>query len=515
MWAYCRVSTTKEEQEESLDAQATWAQEFARAKHCELIVVREQASAKTTVGRPRFNAMMADLAALPKGRRPQFLVVTSLDRLSRNTRDTLNVIEALRELNVTLFQRGLGPITAEDFPRLAALVGMSLAGEAENYARSLRMLQSWDKRRAEGKPTSNKVPYGLQLRGGRDVIIPESGAWVLHAFEWYASGTGMYKIARWFAEGAPDHTWLTSKIDENGERIAKTRKATKWESNRIRKLLEQKRYRETIVPADLFKQVHERLSKTPRRGSRRIREYPLSGAMVCEGCRRHLHGVASGGYMQRTMADGTIVHWMDSEARRRYYECYICRYRHNAARLEAEFFSVIGTLHADDAMLNEWVAQPRLHRSASVAMRRELARLEIETSDEQEAKRRDRVFDLALAAKLDESELRRQLERIKGDVATKRERAAVLRDQLAATLTAKRTVAVARDLLQSFHVLYEQATYEQKRELLSAVSDALGGVTVSATGLHWAHRNGENTGSNRRSKGPRGQSKPKRQSASA
>jgi DNA invertase Pin-like site-specific DNA recombinase len=203
LWAYCRVSTTKEEQEESLDAQAGWAEELAREKRCKLHVVREQASAKTTIGRPRFNAMMADLAGLPKAQRPQYLMITALDRLSRNTRDTLNVIEALRELKVTLYERGLGPITAEDFPRLAALVGMSLAGEAENYARSVRMRQSREKRRAEGKPTSNKVPYRLQLRGGRDVVVPDSGAWVLRAFQWYGTnGLGMYKIARRFAEGA-------------------------------------------------------------------------------------------------------------------------------------------------------------------------------------------------------------------------------------------------------------------------------------------------------------------------
>jgi hypothetical protein len=60
---------------------------------------------------------------------------------------------------------------------------MSLAGEAENYGRSIRMKQSWAKRRAEGKPTSNKVPYGLQLLGGRDTIIPENAAWVLMAFQ--------------------------------------------------------------------------------------------------------------------------------------------------------------------------------------------------------------------------------------------------------------------------------------------------------------------------------------------
>jgi DNA invertase Pin-like site-specific DNA recombinase len=71
-WAYCRVSTTKDEQEESLEAQAAWAERFAREQGATLRIVREQASAKTTVGRPRFNAMMAELGALPKARRPEY-----------------------------------------------------------------------------------------------------------------------------------------------------------------------------------------------------------------------------------------------------------------------------------------------------------------------------------------------------------------------------------------------------------------------------------------------------------
>ena len=273
-------------------------------------MVEERASAKTTIGRPKFNQMMSELGALsPKGR-PQYLLVTALDRLSRSTRDTLNVIEALRELKITLYQRGLGPVTVEDFPRLAALVGMSLAGEAENYGRSIRMKQSWAKRRAEGKPTSNKVPYGLQLLGGRDTLIPESAAWVLKAFQWYAS------------DGAPEHTWLTSRIAENGERIRKTRSATKWEANRIRKLLEMKRYRGTAVPIELFDKVQRRLAQTPRTGSQRVREYPLTAAMVCQGCGRHLHGVASGGYKAKKVPGGKSIRVHHPEKRVRYYECY-------------------------------------------------------------------------------------------------------------------------------------------------------------------------------------------------
>jgi DNA invertase Pin-like site-specific DNA recombinase len=89
LWAYCCVSTTKEEHEESLETQQTWAGEFARERGVGILVVREQTSAKTTLGRPRFNARMTELAALLKSRRPEILLVTSLDRLSRSTRYTL------------------------------------------------------------------------------------------------------------------------------------------------------------------------------------------------------------------------------------------------------------------------------------------------------------------------------------------------------------------------------------------------------------------------------------------
>src|SRR5690242_20365425 len=128
LWAYCRVSTSKEEQEESLESQESWARSFASEQGSTVRVFRERASAKTTIGRPIFQGMMAELASLSKSHRQATIVVTALDRLSRSLRDTLNVVETLRELNVTLYQRGLGAIASETFPQKAALAGMSLAG---------------------------------------------------------------------------------------------------------------------------------------------------------------------------------------------------------------------------------------------------------------------------------------------------------------------------------------------------------------------------------------------------
>jgi len=482
------VSTRKEEQEESLEAQEAWARDFAAKNGAAVHVIGERASAKSTVGRPLFNRMIADLAALPKADRPELLLVTALDRLSRSTRDTLNVIEALREFRVTLFQRNIGPITAEEFPKLAALVGMSLAGEAENYGRSIRTKQMWDKRRAEGKPASNKVPYGLQLRGGWDIPIPESAAWVLRAFEMYAAGIGSYTIANEFVKGAPPHTWLTTRFDEAGERIKKTRAATKWESNRITKLLVQRRYRGTIVPNELFDKVQERLSKTPRPGNARKREYPLGAALVCAGCNRHLHGEASGGQTTKRRANGKLKRY--TRERTRYYGCHVCNYRFNAELLEGQFFQEIGELRASERLLQKWVDAPTVDKRHAAVIAKEVKQLTDESSESAEAIHRDRVFDAVVSADLGHVEVRRQLERVQKIFAEKRGRLSLLRQQIAGVQMSTRSLERARLLLASFRELYDVADYEKKRELVAALVEALGGLTIDRGGLRWKLKNG-------------------------
>jgi len=183
------------------------------------------------------------------------------------------------------------------------------------------------------------------------------------------------------------------------------------------------------------------------------------------------------------MADGSRKRY--PATRMRYYECYICRYKLNAERLEAEFFAKIGDLDADDATLRRWVDAPRIGTRERAALVKELQQLETQSSEGEEKARRDRAFDLALDARLDEAELRRQLQRITDDFAAKRERVRALRENLESSTMAERSVEKARELLRSFHRLYAKATYEQKRELAAAVADALGGVTVSAEGLRW------------------------------
>jgi hypothetical protein len=253
---------------------------------------------------------------------------------------------------------------------------------------------------------------------------------------------------------------------------------------RIKKMLVLKRYRGTAVSEELFDPVQERIAKTPRTGNRRVCEYALAAGMLCSGCDRHLHGVAIGGYTARMNAKGERVRYHRPERRQRYYVCFICLYRLNAEKLEEAFFEKKGDLDADDAMLQPWIDSPPL-RTRERAAAKDVAHLEAQSTEGEEKKRRDLAFDIALEARFGEAELRRQLERITTDFAARCEPARAIREGLVSNAAAERTVAHARNLLRSFQKIYAAATYEQKREIVAAVAEALGGLTVAKDGLRW------------------------------
>lgn len=484
VWAYCRVSTRKEEQEDSLDEQCARATAFASERHLELRLFSEQASAKSITGRPVISSLLAELEALAVRNRPKYLFVTALDRLSRDMVDGMYVGRMLRSLKVTLFVSGRGEVRLDTFAERALFVGESMGGDAENEAKSKRSRDSWDRRRREGKPTSNKVPYGLQLVGERDVPIPESAEWVRKAFEWYAQGDGSHVIGKRMQGHAPPHTWLTTRIGEDGQRIEKTRAGTHWEALRVTKLLRQRRYRGTIVEPELFDAVNERLADIPKAGSRRIREYPLSGAMRCAGCGRHLHGRATGKSSSKLLADGTRKVYKKEPTR--YYACVVCDYMVNAERIERQFFSNIGNLVGDPALLRRWIATPKAGVVDSASLKRELKKLQADVADEAMQAQRDKLFSLAMTASVSEVEFKRQMNRLDTEATESLAKIAEIRKKLGTQDKDSKTIEYAASLLSRFHELYERAPYDLKRELAGSLAQALGGVQVGREGLRWS-----------------------------
>lgn len=477
-WAYCRVSTTKDEQELSLEEQIAWAKAYGKANDLHIRIFSEKASAKTIVQRPIIVSMLQALREAPPESKPALIIATSFDRLARDVFDSFTLFGTLREASVEVFVRDGGAMKMQSPVDAAILFGRAFGGHAENQARSDRMKASWERRRREGKPTSNKMPYGLQLLDERDTPVPETSSWVRRAFEWYADGNGMMTIARRM-EHAPDHRVLTSKIGPDGERIVRERQ-TLWEPNRVRKLLEQRRYRGLVVSEELFDQVQALMATKPRTSNVRKSEYPLSGSMECVKCGRNLHGHATGG-STRQLANGETKRYHHYV---RYYACTVCRYMLNAERIEAQFFDKLATLSANEALLETWVVSE--HSSSIPELSDELNALQKAIDPKRLDRARARVWEIAMANKsLPTDELDRQLARMTKDEQTARERIGEIQAFISSASTRQRTIDYARSLLTNFRQLFNAGSYEEKREICLAVSEALGGITTSPEGIHW------------------------------
>jgi len=483
-WAYCRVSTMKDEQEMSMEEQTRWAREFAHERGLQLVIFEERASAKSIHGRKEFIRMMSELIALPKERRPALLLATSADRFARNMGDAILSERALRESGVSLYLRDCGgSLQTDTFAGQATLVAMSMGSQAENEARSNRAKASWERRRREGKPTSNKAPYGLQLRDERDEPVEGSCDWVRFVFESYASGVGMPTIARRLSGGAPPHRTLTYAAD--GKPVERVRYPV-WEPNRVRKLLEQHRYRDVVVDAATFDRVQALLAKRPHVKQKRVFEYPLTGAIKCANCNRSFHGHATGANRKKRLANGQIAIY-DHVKRVRYYQCNVCCYMINADLMEAWFRGDIRTLAADDALLTRWVSGEPVGPKVRT-LRREIAALKRETDPELIAKSKTAAWALALAGAHAGADLDRQLAHIDRQVAEKGARLEQLARSLHADQKVKRDISQARELLGNFWALYEAAAYNQKRELVQNLVCSLGGATATKDGLSWARQ---------------------------
>lgn len=460
-----------------MDEQVRWAKEAAAAAGAAIRLFEERASAKTIVSRPECSRL---LSLMEDGEEPlpEMLLATSFDRLSRDVTDTLVLARSLRTTGIRLLIRDRGIVPMETFADQAALVGQAMGGHAENDAKSARSRASWERRRREGKPTSNKVPYGLQLKAERDVPAPDSSEWVQRAFEWYASGLGMHTIALRMQSGAPSHRTLSTRLDSDGNRIVRERTPV-WEPNRVKKMLVQPRYRGTIVEPEMYDQVQDLLRSKPRWNNSQKFEYPLSGAIKCAGCGRAFHGHATGGMTTRRMADGSRRKYVRSK-RVRYYACTVCHFMINADTLESWFRDSICKIQARPELLEKWV---KSKHPGNVNAHAEIERLQKIAGSFDE--RRRRAWELALDNEVVAEDLPRQLRAINAEEQETKARLADLLNSQTLDIEHQRTVQRARKLLQQFWQLYDTASYEQQRELSATLAAALGGATADKSGLFW------------------------------
>lgn len=316
--AYCRVSTTLEQQESSYEAQVSYYTEKIKSNpNWKLagIYADDGKSATNTKKRDDFNAMIEDCMA----GKIDMVITKSVSRFARNTVDSLQNIRKLKEKNIAVFFEKEGVNTLEGTGELLITI---LSSQAQEESRNLSENTRWGLvRRFENGVVSvnhNKFLGYTKDKNGELVIVPEEAELVRRIFRLYLEGNSVIQI---------------KKILES-EGITTVTGGTKWWDSTITKMLSNEKYmgdvlqqktytidfltkkrvkndgivpqyyieddHEAIIPKELYYQVQEEkarrasLSKTAaarrakqeqeKEKSKYSSKFALSDIMVCKEC---------------------------------------------------------------------------------------------------------------------------------------------------------------------------------------------------------------------------------------
>lgn len=194
--AYCRVSTSHEEQQNSFDAQIRHYKSFIEA-HPEWVLAGiyadEGISGKSKENRKEFLRMIKDA----ENKKIDLIITKSISRFARNTTDCIEAVRLLKSLGVgVLFEKeNINTLSAE-----SELILTILSSIAEEELASLSQNIRWSnqKRFKQGKVqlvTERFMGYDRDGKGGL-VINEEQAAVVRKVFDYYISGLGITKVAR-------------------------------------------------------------------------------------------------------------------------------------------------------------------------------------------------------------------------------------------------------------------------------------------------------------------------------
>lgn len=191
--AYCRVSSSSDDQLHSFAAQVQYYTKFIRSNdQMELVDIYadEGLTGTKTAKRDEFNRMVADCK---KGRIDRVLT-KSLSRFARNTADALMYARILRENGVSiLFEKENIDTAFMSSELLLALSGAQAQEESISISKNMRW--SIERRMKNGTFLASSTPYGYKLENRKFVIADDEAKIVRWIFDSYLSGMGKKEIA--------------------------------------------------------------------------------------------------------------------------------------------------------------------------------------------------------------------------------------------------------------------------------------------------------------------------------
>ena len=191
--AYCRVSSDSSDQLHSYAAQIRkYTTKISEHDGWELVDIYadESVTGTRTDKREDFNRMLSDCR---KGRIDKILV-KSISRFARNTKDCLTALRELTALGVTVFFEKENISTETLTSELMVSVFGALAQE-ESISIGKNQRISYQRRMERGEFITCCAPFGYQLVDGKDLVIDKKEAEIVRwIFDSYLSGCSTTQI---------------------------------------------------------------------------------------------------------------------------------------------------------------------------------------------------------------------------------------------------------------------------------------------------------------------------------
>lgn len=300
---YCRVSTEKDDQVNSLEAQRRYFEEYIEQQSdwaLFRIYADEGITGTSTIKRERFRRMISDAH---EGKF-QLIVTKEVSRFSRNILDTIAYTRELKALGVGVLFMNDGISTLEPDAELRLSIMASVAQE-ESRKTSSRV--KWGQtRQMERGVVFGRSLLGYQVKDGKMTIQPEEAELVRLIFRKYGiEKKGTTVIARELRESG--YHSPAGKTEWQGSYLLKLLKNEKYVGDLVQKktitpdylthakkynhgeeaLIVIKNHHEPIVDRELWNTVQEELKRRNRHNRQNTghsARFPFSGKIICGLC---------------------------------------------------------------------------------------------------------------------------------------------------------------------------------------------------------------------------------------
>ena len=452
-WSYLVVSS--EQQAETLEHQAQWAQQTAASHDWRITDSFRGVSSGRDGTRDLLERLLERLRSLPPEQRPARVLMIRLDRIGRGLAlEALAAIAEVARLGIVIHTRQDGDYTLERASDSILPLMRVITGAIENEARRDKAKAVFARRRARGLVVSNKRPYGLRLEDQRDVAQEPQAEAVRLAFELALNGYGFVSIGSRLRAVAPPKTYVNGRSHR-----------TEWTATRVRKLLRQPAYCGILVDEERWHQVQMLHSGRPSTRERTKHPWPLAGTLHCT-CGRMLIGSLHGSVPRRIYrCTATMVHGHNV--------------MHNANKLEEAFVALLERLKAAPDLIALYLSSCDAALSETALNTREA---ELGTEMDRQKTERARAWQLNERGLIVDVELARRLREVDVTLASlQRDREGVAQEL--ARLARSRDEQLRVDqILKEAAAAWPHASLELRRPAAQALARALGGLYVDDAG---------------------------------